>query len=589
MTSSSVPDSIPPSRAAAWLGRLHPRRNLAAAIGWSMLALVALASLVAGQLAAADAERAERAATQRLMAQFATQVRSGLDMGLRLRVAVLQVTASQIAVSGDQGAQPLRLHLEALRAQFPEFAWLGVTDAGGSIRAAAGVPQGAGPPTSPQAQADALAEPFLGGASGRDGSRGRALDAALPIAHGQVLVAQLSRDWIGRFGHDLLAGLGAQRPPELLLIGPDGSVLTGPAGWIGRDVAGMDLTEGGRFVVGRHGPALPEGRAGWSVAVRQPADIALEGVERLRNTVLLTVLLAGLLAALCAPLLTGWLTRRLNALAQQAQEIREGRRGDIVAPPGRDEVGRIGATLAALVAQLQAEKAALASLNAVLDQRVAERTARIQRMSEEARAAAVTRERLRLARDLHDTLAHSLMALLQQIRLVRKLGDRMGPEDLAAELGRAEEVAASGLAEARAAITQMRHGSVREKGLSAALRDLLARFGERTGLATEFTATGAAADLADERAETLYRIAEEALRNIERHAQARTAAVDLADEAGQAVLRVRDDGRGFDPQAPCAGHYGLVGIREQAALVGAALSIGSRPGAGCELRVAFAP
>jgi len=597
MQSSSFPFRAT-SSFAAWLGWLDPRRYLAAAIGWCMLAVVALASVVAGQLASSDAEQAARVGTQGLMGQFARQVQHGLDMDLRLRLAVMQVTAGQVAVSGPgpgaAGApqlQPnLQPHLAALRAQFPEFAWLAVVDAGGEVVAQAGTPQGAAPLSRSQWRAARDAAPFMGHAGGGEGPRGRILDAAVPIAQGRLLAGQLAWDWLERQGRDLAAGLGAQSPPELLLIGRDGYVLLGPPAWAGRNAEGADFTEGGRFVVGRKSPdAAVPGGADWTVVVRQPAGIALRSDEQLRSTVLLTVLLAGLLAACSAPLLTRWLTRRLNTLAVQAQQIRDGLRSDIEPPGGQDEVGRIGAAMAGLIAQLQAEKAALAALNAELDERVAERTARIQRMSEEARHAAVTRERLRLARDLHDTLAHSLMALLQQIRLVRKLQGRMAPDELAAELGRAEEVAASGLADARAAITQMRHGTVREKGLAAALRDMLGRFGERTGLATEFSFAGAAADLADERAETIYRIAEEALRNVERHARARSVVVALGAEGERAVLSVRDDGAGFDPQAPHAGHYGLVGIQEQAALIGAALAIDSRPGAGTELRLSFEP
>ena len=83
---------------------LDPRRHLSAAIGWSMLAVVALASLVAGNLAAAQAERAARESTERLMAQFATQVDHGLGMNLRNRLSIVQATAAQIAASGDKPA-----------------------------------------------------------------------------------------------------------------------------------------------------------------------------------------------------------------------------------------------------------------------------------------------------------------------------------------------------------------------------------------------------------------------------------------------------------------------------------------------------
>ena len=171
----------------------------------------------------------------------------------------------------------------------------------------------------------------------------------------------------------------------------------------------------------------------------------------------------------------------------------------------------------------------------------------------------MTRERLRLARDLHDTLAHSLMALLTQIRLVRKLRVRLDAAELDAELGRAEDVAATGLAEARAAITQMRHNSVRDTGLGPALQELIARFSGRSGVVASLHADPRTAGLADKRAEAVFRIVEEALRNVERHARAHAVRVSLGtigpavngiDFAGRVCAKIVDDGVGFDPTAP---------------------------------------
>jgi signal transduction histidine kinase len=287
------------------------------------------------------------------------------------------------------------------------------------------------------------------------------------------------------------------------------------------------------------------------------------------------------LSAAAAVLVTRWLTGRLSRLAAGAEAVRRGDQRLLAVPAGADEVSRIGATLAEVVDHLQREKQALQTLNAELDQRVAERTLRIERLADEARHAAVTRERLRIARDLHDTLAHSLMALLTQLRLIRKLRKRLPEQELEAELGRAEEVAASGLAEARSAITQMRGNDVRDGGLGPALRDLVRRFGQRSGVAVTLQADPAAATWADERAETVFRIVEEALRNVERHAQARQVSVGLQWlSASRVKIEVSDDGIGFDPELPQPGHYGLRGIHEQAQLIAAQLVIRSAAGEG---------
>jgi signal transduction histidine kinase len=213
-------------------------------------------------------------------------------------------------------------------------------------------------------------------------------------------------------------------------------------------------------------------------------------------------------------------------------------------------------------------------------------------MADEARHAAVTRERLRIARDLHDTLAHSLMALLTQIRLVRKLRGRMAAAELDEELGRAEDVATTGLSESRAAIAQMRDNGVRDTGLGAAVQDLTRRFSARTGVAVALESDETVAKSTDERAETVFRIIEEALRNVERHAGAQTVRVGLhstpdAADRTQVNIEVSDDGVGFDPALPRPGHYGLRGIREQAALIGARLGVLSQPGKGTQIVLAY--
>lgn len=595
---------------------LNPRRHLSAAIGWSMLAVVALASLVAGNLAAWEAEHAARESTERLMAQFATQVDDSLATNLRNRLSIVQATAAQAAATRHAGTDALQSHLRAVQAQFPEFAWLGVADARGRLVAATGGIRQGDSVAQRAWFAAAQGGPRIGdvheavpadGLPGTAGRPARFVDVAAPIRlddgrFAGVVAGELAWDWIERLQGELLASLDSGRRLEAVLADRQGVVLVGPPKWLGRTLeAGGDLTEGGAYIVGRHLSADSRGTGPrWQVMVRQSAPTALAHVRGLHHTVFATVLLAGVAAALVALAVTHWLTRRLAALAAEAAAVRDGRRGGISVPPGDDEVSHIGAAISELVGHLQREKAALRELNAELDARVAERTARIERLAEESRHAAVTRERLRLARDLHDTLAHSLMALLSQLRLVRKLKDRMSPEQFGAELARAEEVAANGLADARAAIAQMRHGTVREQGLAAALRDLLGRFGERTGVQATLRAAGWAADLADERAETLYRIVEEALRNVERHAQARNVAVEVADApapgadaddgaATRAVVSVRDDGIGFDAAVPRRGHYGLLGMREQADLIGAHWVVRSVPGQGTEVRTELAP
>jgi len=577
--------------------RLNPRLHFAAAIGWAVFAVVTLAALITANLAASEAERRSRADADSRLAELATQLRDALSMQLETRRSLLQAKAAQVVAGGDRGVEALRRDLDAVREPFPELSWLAVADGRGRLRAAS---DGSTPgqdvssaawfaPAQERAYvSDRQALPALGTA--------RHIVLAVPLdaklSRGGVLAAQLDWDWVERVLAKMGGALDGQRQLEVLLISRDGIALAGPPGWPGRQIdPERDATDGGRYLVGsRTSLRLADGLGlGWTAIVRQRAELALAPVVTTRRTVFLTVFLAGLLSAAAAAAVTHLLTRRLSLLAREAEAVRRGDKASLAAPAGVDEVHRIGATLSELVDHLQREKQSLHELNVELDSRVAERTQRIERMADEARHAAVTRERLRIARDLHDTLAHSLMALLTQVRLVRKLRHRMDDDELDAELARAEEVATSGLTGARSAIAQMRGNGTREAGLGPALQDLTRRFGERTGVPAILETDPEAAAWAGERSETVFRIVEEALRNVERHANPQRVQVRLLRDCGGLRVEVTDDGIGFDPSLPRPGHYGLLGIQEQAALIEGRLGVHSRPGAGTRIELQFEP
>jgi len=206
--------------------------------------------------------------------------------------------------------------------------------------------------------------------------------------------------------------------------------------------------------------------------------------------------------------------------------------------------------------------------------------------AEEARANAVMRERLRIAHALHDTLVHSLVALSPQIRLIRKTAGSDAPPRLAEELAFAEQAVRDGLKRARAAIADLRGQALAPEGLGAAIETLARRFSDRTGVHVLVDLDTRVATLGPELAETFHRIVEEGLRNAELHAQPTSVGITVAvDESGAATLVIDDDGRGFDPDQAHAGHYGLVGIRERAEMIGARFSLASKPGAGTRIVV----
>ncbi|MDQ8732698.1 histidine kinase [Bradyrhizobium sp. LHD-71] len=212
----------------------------------------------------------------------------------------------------------------------------------------------------------------------------------------------------------------------------------------------------------------------------------------------------------------------------------------------------------------------------------------IGRMAEENRHAAVLRERLRIARDLHDTLAHSMAAMLAQIRLIKKLATA-APERLVEELERAEEAALAGLHEARSAVTRMRYQAVRDDGLGAALGRLTKRLRLRKNIQIELNVDPRAFVLADERAEMVFRVVEEAVHNIEQHAGVERGFIDakVKPDTGNGCLEVivRDEGKGFDPSSYTIGHYGITGMREQLAMIGGTLLIESALKRGTQLTI----
>jgi signal transduction histidine kinase len=198
---------------------------------------------------------------------------------------------------------------------------------------------------------------------------------------------------------------------------------------------------------------------------------------------------------------------------------------------------------------------------------------------------ATSRERLRLARDLHDTLAHTLAALVVQLEAVDALHetDRVKAKG---QLDKANRQARVGLEEARRAILDLRSSPVEELGLVGALEELVARFDERSGIQTRFSLDGEPAPLPAATGNALYRIAEEALSNVERHAEASRVSLRLSfGEAEGVTLRIQDDGRGFDPGDVDPERVGLLGIYERAALIGGQATVESGLGDGAALVV----
>ena len=196
---------------------------------------------------------------------------------------------------------------------------------------------------------------------------------------------------------------------------------------------------------------------------------------------------------------------------------------------------------------------------------------------------ATNQERMRLSRDLHDTVAHTLAALSVQLNVV---GAVLPGEQVAAraELGKARGLVKEGLENTRRAISDLRANQVIDFGLEGALQKLAEAFTQRTDVAVLTHYEGNTQALSPEVANTLYRIAQEALNNVERHAHASEVRLQLQTrlehEHTRVTLSVSDNGQGFTQSPLDDEQFGLKGMRERADLIGAHLRLDSAPGAG---------
>jgi signal transduction histidine kinase len=199
-----------------------------------------------------------------------------------------------------------------------------------------------------------------------------------------------------------------------------------------------------------------------------------------------------------------------------------------------------------------------------------------------AQQAASLEERQRLARELHDSVSQALYGIALGARTARTLLDT-DPSKAIEPVDYVLSLAEAGLTEMRALIFELRPESLAMEGVVAALDKQIAAARARHGLDITFESCPEP-DVSLEIKEAIYRIAQEALHNIVKHAKAHHVDVSLRRAGATIELVVSDDGVGFDPSGDFAGHLGLRSMQERAANVAASLAVESAPGAGTIVR-----
>lgn len=318
-------------------------------------------------------------------------------------------------------------------------------------------------------------------------------------------------------------------------------------------------TGAGREAVVRVGLADHGMRASVSVMTRQ---------------LLYTIVFMSAVGIAAAVFLTWIITRPIRNLVHATQAVAAGDLSQHVTPWADDEIGRLAESFNRMtdaLAHAAAEQQERAQLRAEFVNRV---------------IAAQEDERKRIARELHDSTGQSLTSLLLGLRRLEEAAELSTLHERVADL---REIVSASLDEIRRMAWELRPSALDDLGLAAALQRYAADYRERNGVEVDLIARGLDGErLPPEVETTVYRIVQEALTNIVRHAQAQNVSVMIDRREGKLLLVIEDDGVGFDP-ARVAEHprqrLGLYGMRERAELLGGKFTIESQVGQGTTLFV----
>lgn len=229
----------------------------------------------------------------------------------------------------------------------------------------------------------------------------------------------------------------------------------------------------------------------------------------------------------------------------------------------------IGAITWMLVDRLRSQQRALVDANIALQNQAATQI-----------ELSIIQERNRIARELHDTLAHTLSAQIVELQTVKAYWD-IDPKKAQLMLDNALTASRDGLKETRLSLKALRATPLEELGLADSLRQLVNRARAQTKMALHLAIPVSLPPLDPNVAHCVYRISQEAIMNAIHHADGNNLAVTLATQPGSKAgrfvveLTIHDDGIGFNPAQDFSSHWGIKGLHERAALVGGRLSIES--------------
>ena len=599
-----------------WLPRsVDPRRSLAARIAWVFGLLSILISILAGIFITGVSNSIIEREIGSLFADRAQHITDAIDIRIKSLIDKMLLVGSGFnEVRENKSALASEQFLAETKNSVVGAAWVGIVTPNGVVLA----DDGGGLKGTDISELDWFKKKSLGvsvngavlfpelqkiGGAEFQNKKLSYLTVVTPAGGPNELITMyavvcFSMGWVENIELQSVKSLADSRPIDVFLLARDGTLITPlKDGAIPEETDLTDyLSISTKIVAGGNnlgtfttdnylvGYARSQGSAdfegtGWTVVVRESKATAYLPAYSTAFAISVAGLALGLCLTAVAAFGTKYILGGLAKIAASAEALRTGASHQFLPTKGRDEVAVISHSLAILYNDQQRLNEQLHDLNQNLDQKILERTREVQRLSEETKIAAITRERLRMSRDLHDTLAHSMIAMLTQIRLMQKLQKRK-PEMIADELALAEAAALEGLDHARQAVAELRYFAVRDDGLGQALVKLVKSLKERMEVDVTLNVDDLTSEFVGPKAETTYRIVEEALRNVEKHSQATEVRVEIAldrtDRTNQVLKAViTDNGKGFDSSSSYSGHYGLVGMKEQAELQSGKINVAS--------------
>lgn len=357
--------------------------------------------------------------------------------------------------------------------------------------------------------------------------------------------------------------------PTSALVGQDFKLHEGVAAVLQGQIGATyhQESDGQEWAVGY----APVDGPGWGLIVQEPWEALIAPSMRFSLLAPLTVVIAALISGLAVTFGLRYLVHPLQTLDRQATRLAWGDYTAVSTPVGGvQEIEDLRRTLAGMAEQIRRYQAGMRDYIAGV-------------------TLAQEEERKRLARDLHDETVQALIALGHRIEMVQKAFDK-DPEKARQRLAELRTLASNTQDEVRRFSRALRPLYLEDLGFVPALEMLAQEIEHESGLAIAVRIEGEVRRLAPDLELTAYRMVQEGLSNIVRHAQAQNVWLTVIFMPQELTLRLKDDGRGFEsPTNPAelahTGHFGLMGLHERALLFGGRLEIHSKPGEGARLEI----